>query len=44
MRAVKVTAGPHAIRWTYQPLTFRIGAALSLLGLMALVYAARKPR
>jgi hypothetical protein len=37
VRAVRVPAGPHTIRWTYQPLTFRLGGGLSLLGLIALL-------
>lgn len=40
VRAVQVSEGPHAIRWSYRPWSFRIGAALSLLALLGLIAAA----
>lgn len=35
VRAVRVSAGAHTIRWSYQPTSFRLGAAASLLALLA---------
>ena len=35
VRAVRVSAGSHSIRWRYQPTSFRLGAAVSLLALLA---------
>ncbi len=40
MRAVQVSAGPHSIRWSYRPWSFRLGGALSLLALLGLIAAA----
>ncbi|MDP2270693.1 MAG: hypothetical protein Q8K32_08150 [Archangium sp.] len=40
VRAVQVSAGPHSIRWSFRPWSFRIGGALSLLALLALIAAA----
>jgi hypothetical protein len=43
VRAVQVEAGPHHVRWSYEPLSFRIGAALSILALIALLLTAFVP-
>ena len=37
MRGAAVTAGRHTLVYTYDPASFRVGAALSLAGLVALV-------
>jgi hypothetical protein len=36
VRAVRVTQGPHTITWRYEPTSFRLGAALTLVGLLLL--------
>ena len=45
-RAVFVPAGQHTVRFSYEPMTFRVGAAVSLISLglavMALVVPKRK--
>jgi len=37
VRAVRVTPGPHTIVWRYQPRSFLVGAALTSLGVFALL-------
>ena len=37
LRAVRVSEGAHTIEWRYQPASFRLGAAVSLFALFALV-------
>jgi uncharacterized membrane protein YfhO len=37
MRAAALDAGPHALVYTYDPVSLRIGAALSVAGLLGLV-------
>jgi hypothetical protein len=48
MRGAAVKAGRHTLVYTYDPLSFKLGGALSLLGLLALLgllpWAARGPR
>lgn len=39
VRAVRVDPGPHVIRWRYQPASFRAGAAVSSLALLAVLAA-----
>jgi len=39
LRAVRVGAGEHRIVWRYQPASFRFGAGISLVALVALVGA-----
>lgn len=41
MRAVRVPAGAHSVRFDYRPLSFRLGALLSVLALGALALALR---
>ncbi|WP_375772180.1 YfhO family protein [Archangium gephyra] len=41
MRAVRVPPGAHSVRFDYRPLSFRLGALLSVLALGALVLALR---
>lgn len=45
LRAVRVSAGPHRIVWRYQPLSFRLGATITAVGLLALaaVVLRRRP-
>lgn len=38
-RAVPVAAGRHVVRFTFKPRSFRVGAALAALSLLALVWA-----
>jgi len=41
LRAVRVEAGPHTVRWRYEPRAFQFGAALSslaALGLLVLLF------
>ena len=35
LKAVAVAPGRHKVEWKYEPLSFRIGAAVSVLGLFA---------
>ncbi|MDP1828670.1 MAG: hypothetical protein Q8L48_35720 [Archangium sp.] len=42
VRAVRVGAGAHTIRWRYQPTSFRLGAAASLIALLALGWVSRR--
>jgi hypothetical protein len=45
LRAVRVPAGPHTVRFEYAPLSFRAGLAVSLLslgGLVAALFMARR--
>lgn len=45
--ALKVGPGTHRVSYTYEPLSVRAGAALSLIGLLATIiwfFAARRPR
>ena len=48
MRAAAVGAGPHRLVYTYDPASFRVGAALSLASLVALTgtstWLSRRPR
>ena len=48
MRGAAVAAGRHTLVYTYDPQSFRLGAALSLAGLVALValipWAASRPK
>lgn len=37
VRAVRVPAGAHTVRWRYEPRTFQLGAALSSLAALALL-------
>ena len=37
VRAVRVDSGQHTIRWSYEPRSFRLGATVSLLALLALM-------
>lgn len=37
-RAVRVPAGEHHVEFTYRPMSFRVGAAISLASLMILVF------
>lgn len=39
LRAVRVSAGTHVIRWSYEPASFRLGFVLSALGLVGLLGA-----
>ncbi|AKJ02061.1 Hypothetical protein AA314_03687 [Archangium gephyra] len=41
MRAVRVPPGAHSVRFDYRPLSFRLGALLSVLALGALALALR---
>ncbi len=41
LRAVQVPPGAHSVRFTYRPLSFRLGALLSTLALAALALALR---
>ncbi len=47
MRAAAVSSGSHELVYTYEPTSFRIGAAFGLLGLAGLAglafWARRKP-
>ncbi|MFL5350262.1 MAG: YfhO family protein [Hyalangium sp.] len=47
LRAVRIPAGPHTVRFDYSPLSFRVGLALSLLalsGLVTSIFATRRSR
>jgi hypothetical protein len=44
LRAVRIDKGAHRIHFRYRPLSFRVGAALTIAGLAALVAAAIKRR
>ena len=37
VRAVRVDSGQHTIRWSYEPRSFRIGGAVSLVALLGLL-------
>ncbi len=43
-RGVEVTPGRHVIRWSYRPLSLRIGAAVTALTLIALAVASWRRR
>jgi hypothetical protein len=43
-RAVHVGSGRHAVEWTYRPLSLRVGAAISLLALVWLLFGMRAMR
>ncbi|AEI68594.1 YfhO family protein [Corallococcus macrosporus] len=40
LRAVRVSQGPHTVRFEYRPLSFRVGLALSLAGWLGLAAVA----
>jgi len=43
-RAVRVSRGPHTVEWKYRPLSLRVGAAISLLALVWLLFGLRAMR
>jgi hypothetical protein len=43
-RGVEVTAGRHVIRWSYEPLSLRVGAVITAIALAALLIAFARTR